>query len=94
MTSLVSKIFQFCFVATFLLIVAGGFFMSYPKYCRMRSLNAEKARYMLRIEEKKQEIAAVREKQRRFNTDPEFVESLARTSKRLYPGEIVFIFEN
>ena len=34
-----------------------------------------------------------REKQRRFNTDREFVESLARQNRRVYPGELVFIFD-
>ena len=94
MGSVFSKIFQFFFFAVFIAIVAFGFLASFPKYRRMQSLNAEKARYMQRIEAKKLEIAAVREKQRRFNTDPEFVESLARSSRRLYPGELVFVFDN
>ena len=32
------------------------------------------------------------EKQRRFQTDREFVESIARQNHRVYPGELVFLF--
>ena len=38
------------------------------------------------------EIDAMRENQRRFNTDREFVEMLARKNHRLFPGEVVFVF--
>ena len=44
--------------------------------------------------ELKKEIAAVKEKQMRFRTDREFVESLARENRRAFPGELVFIFDN
>jgi ABC-type amino acid transport substrate-binding protein len=49
--------------------------------------------FLKQIEEKKAEIAAIREKQRRFNSDREFVEALARQNRRVYPGELVFIFD-
>ena len=45
------------------------------------------------IEAKKQEIAALVENQRRFRTDRDFVESIARKKDRVLPGELVFIFK-
>ena len=57
-------------------------------------IRAEHARFLKQIEEKQAEIAAIREKQRRFNTDREFVEALARQNRRVYPGELVFIFDD
>ena len=57
-------------------------------------LAEEKARIQRRIDEKRAEIAAIKAKQRRFNTDREFVETLARQNRRVYPGELVFVFED
>ncbi|MGN0853279.1 MAG: septum formation initiator family protein [Kiritimatiellia bacterium] len=94
MGMLFSRIFQFTYFAIFVGIVVFGFSVSFPKYRQMNRLMAEKTRHLQRIEDKKLEIAAVREKQRRFNTDPEFVESLARANRLLYPGELVFVFDH
>jgi hypothetical protein len=47
-----------------------------------------------RIDLKKKEIAAVKDKQIRFKTDREFVEGLARENRRAFPGEIVFTFDD
>lgn len=46
------------------------------------------------IEDKQREIALIKAKQRRFNTDREFVESLARQNRRVFPGELVFVFDD
>ena len=46
------------------------------------------------LEEKKKEIARLVENQRRFRTDPDFVEAIARRNRRVFPGELVFIFED
>ncbi|MBR1586744.1 MAG: septum formation initiator family protein [Kiritimatiellae bacterium] len=87
------RLFKLFFFAAFLAIVVTGAMYSYPKYRRAQALRAEHARILRQIDEKKAEIAAIREKQRRFNTDREFVESLARQNRRVYPGELVFIFD-
>jgi len=94
MKKLVDRLFQLLFFAVFCCIVATGVVISYPKYRQAQGLNAEHARILKQIEEKKAEIAAIREKQRRFNTDREFVEALARQNRRVYPGELVFIFDD
>ena len=61
---------------------------------RMKGLSQEKARYLRLVEEKKAEIAELKEHQRRFSTDRGFVEKLARRNRRVYPGELGFIFED
>jgi len=65
-----------------------------PKYRQAAGLEQEKAELDRRIDLKNQEIAAVREKQNRFRTDREFVEGLARENRRVFPGELVFQFDN
>ena len=40
-----------------------------------------------------QEIAQLRDYQRRFRTDKDFVETIARQNHRVFPGELVFLFE-
>jgi cell division protein FtsB len=46
------------------------------------------------IEAKQRQIAKLSENQRRFRSDPDFVESIARQNRRVFPGELVFIFED
>ena len=66
----------------------------WPTYLRGRELKKKDAELTMRIEEKKREIAAIRDRQRRFTTDREFVEALARENRRVFPNELVFVFEN
>lgn len=68
--------------------------VSYPKYRQASGLASERERILRRIDEKNREIAEIRAKQRRFNTDREFVEALARRNRRVFPGELVFIFDD
>lgn len=76
------------------LIIVGGAVLAYPTYRRGQSLKIQEAELGVRIEEKKKEIAQLVDNQRRFRTDPEFVESIARRNRRVFPGELVFIFED
>ena len=93
MEKLLDRLFQLLFFAAFACIVVTGVMLSYPQYRQAEGLRAEHARIRKQIEEKKAQIEAIREKQRRFNTDREFVEALARQNRRVYPGELVFIFD-
>ena len=43
---------------------------------------------------KKAEIAELKDQQRRLSADRGFVEKLARRNRRVYPGELVFIFDD
>lgn len=94
MKNLFDKIFQVFFVAVFVAIVATGLMITLPKYRQAAGLEAARVELQHRIDFKKKEIAAVKEKQMRFRTDREFVESLARENRRAFPGELVFIFDN
>lgn len=94
MGNIIAKAFQFLFLALFVAILGMGVVISYPKYRQRQGLCAEKERRMQRIEAKRAEIAEVRDRQRRFNSDREFVEDIARRNHYLYPGELVFEFGN
>ena len=82
------------FVVAFGTIVAATVVIAYPKYRHARDLMMEKERIMRRIDEKRAEIAEIKTKQNRFNTDREFVETLARQNRRVFPGELVFVFDD
>ena len=94
MSKLVDRLSRLVFIVLFVGIVAAGVVASYPRYMRMKGLSQEKARYLQLIEEKKAEIAELKEQQRRFYADRGFVEKLARRNRRVYPGELVFIFDD
>ena len=94
MSKLVDKLSRLVFIVLIVSIVAAGAVASYPRYMRMKGLSQEKARYLQLIEEKKAEIAELKEQQRRFSVDRGFVEKLARRNRRVYPGELVFIFDD
>ena len=76
------------------LIIGGGLFMAYPSFRRGQALKRQDAELQGRIDAKKREIAALIENQRRFKTDADFVETIARQNRRVFPGELVFIFED
>jgi cell division protein FtsB len=73
-------------------IIVGGLVMVYPTYRRGQALKAQNAELQSRIDGKKREIAQLEENQRRFRTDADFVESIARQNRRVFPGELVFVF--
>ena len=86
--------FMFYFtLAMIAVIVVGGLILVFPSYSRGRELRRQELQLRAQIAEKKREIAQLAENQRRFKADPDFVESIARQNRRVFPGEIVFIFE-
>lgn len=74
-------------------IVIGGTVMVYPSYLRGKSLKRQEAELNEQIQAKKREIAALMDCQRRFRSDPDFVEKIARQNHRVFPGELVFVFD-
>ena len=74
-------------------ILAFGAFTVYPKFQRRSALMRENAELQDQIDRKKAEIAQLEENQRRFKTDADFVEAIARQNHRVFPGEYVFILE-
>jgi len=75
------------------LIIIGGLVMMYPDYLKSESLKRQNAELQEKIDRKKREIAALVENQRRFRTDADFVEMIARQNHRVFPGELVFLYE-
>ena len=91
--SLKDKIARYLTYTALMLIVVGGMVMMYPNYRRSEALKRQNAELQERIDEKKREIAQLIDYQRRFRTDADFVETIARQNHRVFPGELVFIFE-
>ena len=87
------KITKYACISAAVIIAVSAVIVGYPTYLRGRNLSREEQRILQEIEEKKAEIARYKEYQYRFRTDAEFVESIARQNRRVYPGELVFIFE-
>ena len=75
-------------------VFVGGLLVAWPTFRRGQSLKRQDAELADRIEEKRVEIAKLIENQNRFKTDPDFVEHIARQNRRVFPGELVFIFED
>jgi cell division protein FtsB len=75
-------------------VFVGGLLVAWPNYRRGQSLKRQDAELAERIDEKKREIARLKEYQNRFRTDSEFVENIARQNRRVFPGELVFKFED
>lgn len=88
------RILQLLFMVGFGAIVATGVVISLPKYRHVCDLNTSKEKILKRIEEKRAEIQEIKSKQTRFNTDREFVEKLAREHRQVFPGELVFVFDD
>ena len=59
----------------------------------MHHMEQQRNELMRKIEHKTREIEALKTKQHRFASDPEFVEYVARQNKRVRPNELVFVFD-
>lgn len=88
------KVAKVVTVVLLAVIGVGGAFSVWPTYLRGRSLKQQDEELSRRIEEKKRDIAKLKENQKRFLSDPDFVEQIARRNGRVFPGEIVFVFED
>jgi len=87
------KVLRFLTGFVLVLIIIGGLVMMYPDYRRSESLKRQNAELQAKIDRKKAEIATLVENQRRFRTDADFIEMIARQNHRVFPGELVFIYE-
>ena len=91
--SLKEKVLRTLTGCVLLLIVIGGLVMMYPNYRRAEALKRQNAELQETIDRKQREIAGLIENQRRFKSDADFVEMIARQNHRVFPGELVFTFE-
>lgn len=89
------KIVRISVIAALFAAVFGvGYFFFYPKYAQWRMLEEQRVLLGKEVLYKSVEVAALRSRQQRFLTDPDFVEIIARQNNRIRPNEIVFIFDN
>ena len=87
------KFMHYFTIAMIVIIIVGGLVIAYPTYRQRESLKEQRIELESRIKVKSSEIAKLIDNQRRFRTDPDFVEAIARQNRRVFPGELVFIFE-
>ena len=77
-----------------IVIFLRGLGIMYPDYVRSRALRVQNDELRKTLEAKQLEIKRLQENQRRFKDDPDFVELLARQNRRVFPGELVFSFDD
>ena len=88
------RIFHYFTLVILAVIVIGGLSVAYPQWRQRESLKRQDAELRRQIEAKNREISQLKKNQRRFQTDPDFVEAIARKNRRVFPGELVVIFED
>lgn len=94
MENLRDSIVKWFSLALFAAIWVVGILFVLPTYHRGQALKEQEAELDRRIAERQREVSKIKENQRRFNNDREFVELLARKNRLVYPGELVFVFED
>jgi CHASE3 domain sensor protein len=94
MNSFLKILSWFAIAAGIVLVVVGITFLFIPKYQRMCGLESRCRHLREQVENKQHEIHAIRVKQGRLLTDPEFVARIAHENRRVFPGELVFVAEN
>lgn len=88
------KVLRVFTIILVLAILVGGLIIVWPTYVRGRALKRQDSELSAKIDKKRQEIEELRTFQRRYKTDSDFVEKIARQNRRVFPGELVFIFED
>lgn len=91
--SIREKAVNYLTVFILLAIIAGGVALMMPDFQRSQALARDNAELQKVIESRKREIEDLKSNQRRFRTDSDFVEMIARQNHRVFPGELVFIFD-
>lgn len=79
-------------IAVTALVFAAGIVATLPKYNQYRALQEKIAAREEAAAKTGARIAELEEKVRRFAVDRDFVEAVARQNRRVYPGELVFVF--
>lgn len=77
-----------------LLIIFGGLLLLIPNYRRRDAMIQQNAELKAELQRRINEIDKLTTNQRRFRDDPEFIEKIARENRRVYPGELVFSFDD
>lgn len=81
-----------CIVAVVLGLMGASLFFL-PKYQELKDRETRCKALQAGNEAKQKEIKDIRVRQQRLQTDPSFVEHVARQSRRIRPNEIVFVYD-
>ena len=90
----IARVCRWFTVVILLLIVVGGIYWVWPKFMRGQGLRAQEADLDAKIMDVDSRIAETTELERRFETDQECVESIARENGLCKPGEVKFVIED
>ena len=93
-TDLKNRIFSWIATVLFFGIIVTGVCFLIPTFQRGSSLKSQERELDRRLADKREEIRVLAENQRRFRVDRDFVELIARQNRRVFPGELVFVFED
>ena len=85
--------FRFAMILVTVLLVLGAVLLITPKYRQTLHLRAERERLANECAQLEQMIDQLHRNQQRFQTDPDFVEQIARQNRRVRPDEVVFVIE-
>ena len=81
---------RFAWIVAFVLLVVGLIAVTMPKCRDFQNLQARKLALSDGNERLRAQGHELDEKQRKFRTDPEFVERVAREQGRVKPGETLY----
>ncbi len=87
-------IYRFSWTLLAVLVVIGLTLVFAPKLRSIAQLREKKNMLTAENEALEAQIRATREKQRRFTTEPSYVERTAREIGMVRPGETVYVFTN
>ena len=85
--------FRFAMVLVSVLVALGAILALTPKYRQTLFLRAERERLANECAQLELMIDQLHRHQQRFQTDPDFVEQIARQNRRVRPDEVVFVVE-
>ncbi len=93
MNPFLNKIFTLTMTSLLVLLTVGGLYLVLPKFAQMRQLERQRDDLKRKIEYKSHEVESLKIKQQRFAYDPDFVEFIARQTKRVKRNEVLFLYE-
>jgi len=91
---IIRMLLRVAIAASMILLVAGTASVFLPKYNQMCGLDHRCRSLRGRVETKQRDIHQIRENQGRLLSDPEFVAQIAHQNRRVFPGELVFVFDD
>ena len=89
-----STIYRSAWVVLFILFTIGLVCIFLPKCHHLRQLQERKAELQEENRETESMTRALQARQKRFNTDPTYVERVARETGMVKPNEVVFQYTN